>query len=122
MAGAFNCFYTQQHELALGGTGCQPDDYLLCHTYSPVLPPQQEGRQAQRRQPHKQRAQQPVQLALLALARRRFLAATGASGDVRRRGHHWRQLQRVAGSDEEPAKKEEHQIKLLRQRNTLPMQ
>lgn len=66
-------------------------------TPPPVLPAQQEGRQLQRRQPHKQRAQQGVPLA--------WGAAAGCrpGRNVRRGGHHWGQLHRVARRDEVPA-------------------
>ncbi len=68
-----------------------------------VLPTQQEGRQAQRREAHKQRAQQAVRLGsdrLLLL----WVRAVGCAGrDLGRGGHHGGQLQRVASCDEVPA-------------------
>lgn len=70
----------------------------------PVLPAQQEGRHTQRRQPHKQRAQQAIQLLALTWQwARRAAGPCRGSCDVRRGGHHRRQLQRVTSSDEKPA-------------------
>lgn len=72
-----------------------------------VLAAQQEGRQPQRAQPHKQRAQQAGRAVRLRAAgrgpHRAAAAAAGHGGrgsDVHGGGDDGRQLQRVAGGDE----------------------
>lgn len=72
---------------------------------APVLAPQEEGRQAQRRQADEERAQQAVCLGLL----RGRAAAGRCRHDVRRGGHHGGQLQRVASRDQVPARLDEGQ-------------